>query len=286
MHYLPDMKRLWQRTDFKTVATQVLRLKQLKARETRAAATRQIGRLVQNFGALPIRSISEESWIEYVQRETEKRPRKFFDDRKYMKMILLHAQSQKLHVKIPPLQIPDLPWDAGREILGDELARLEGTAAATLRFQIRVGWKMGLRLREMLRLRWDQVNWPERVITLRAAHTKTRRSREVPIPADLFAEFCARKAVAKSEWVFPTLTGRGPQESNKTAWRRCKAKAGVVARWHDLRHTCATLLLRRGVPPHIARRYLGMSESVLTRIYVHLSREDLRKAADAMDDRI
>jgi integrase len=145
---------------------------------------------------------------------------------------------------------------------------------------------MGLRLREMLCLRWDRFDWDLSTVELLAAETKTRRGRCVPIPSDLLPEFAARQARALSPYVFPSRCGKSWQTANKTAWRRCRVRAGVMVRWHDLRHTCATLLLRRGIPPHVARVYLGMSEAVLTRIYLHLSIEDLRRAAEAMSGKI
>lgn len=267
---------------FGKIATEVLRLKQIKAEETRKAASRQIGRLIENFGAMPIGQITENAWVEYVQREMDRKPRKFFDDRKYMRMILLYAARKKLITDRPQLPIPDIDEPAGREISTAELQRLEEAAGPELRFQIRVGWKMGLRLREMMRLRWDQFNWEEGTIVFSAGKTKTRRSREVAIPPDLLRVFEARKALSESAFVFPSRDPSKSQEHNRTAWGRCKTKAEVRARWHDLRHTCATVMLRRGIPMHVARRYLGMSERVLSRIYLHLNRDDLRKAAKAM----
>jgi len=270
---------------FGVLAEEVRRLKAIKAEETQKAANRQIKRLVQNFGCRPVSEISELAWVEYVERELQKRERKFYDDRKYMRMILLYSQRKKLISEVPPLPIPDVDDPAGREILPDELRRLEDCAGMTLRFQIRIGWKMGLRLREMMRLRWDQFSWEDGgSIFLRAKRVKTRRGREVSIPTDLLPFFKARKDLAESEFVFPNRNGTGPQDHNRTAWRRCKAKAGVKARWHDLRHTCATVMLRRDVPEYVVRLVLGMSERVLKRIYLHLRRDDLRRAAIAMSD--
>lgn len=270
------------RSRFKFVAEEVLRLKRLKSLETQAAAKRQIRRLIQNFGRLSLRQVTEERWTDYVLRERQRRERTFYDDRKYMRMILLYAKRKELVASVIQLPIPDLPWNVGREVTPDELARLEANASATLRFQIQIGWKMGLRLREMLRLRWAQFDWERGTVRLGPTDTKTRRAREIPLPSDLMPEFLARRGLATTSFVFPAPGGRAPQGNNKTAWRRLKRKTGIAARWHDLRHTCATVMLRRRVPVHIVRRYLGMSESVLTRIYLHLSTEDLRQAADAM----
>ncbi len=272
-----------RRPRFEQVAFQVLAMKNLKSENTRLSARRQIDRLTKYFGRRRICNIKESDWIEYVLFEQQKGPRKFFDDRKYMRMILLHALRQGIIARKIALPIPDIDEPVGRELSADELRRLRGKAGRELRFQIDIAWKMGLRKREMLRLRWQQFDWGRRTIRISAAGTKTRRWREVPIPLDLYREFRRRHRSAESPCVFPSPQDpEAPQGSNKTAWRRCKRHAGVRARWHDLRHTCASLMLRRRVPKHVVKRILGMSEKVLEQIYAHLNLQDLDRAAKKM----
>jgi len=273
-------KKLFQET-----AILVLRLRDLKSEKTRIAARLHIGRLIKNFGELPIGEITETDWAAYITRELAKKKRTFFDDRKYMRMILRHAWRGGLIAHQLELAIPDLPSEVGREIEPHELRALRKHAGPTLRFQIEIARRMGLRLREMMRLRWDQFDWEKFTIRLLPGDTKTRRGRLIAVPPDLMAQFKRRRAKNRSLFVFPTRDGSRPQGSNKTAWRRCKAKAGVRARWHDWRHTAATVMLRRGVDPEVARRYLGMSRKVFDRIYTHLSVEDLRKAAAVMSEK-
>lgn len=267
---------------FAEVAAQVLRLKQLKSPNTRLAANFQISRLTRNFGRRSISRISEDDWVEYVAAQRSVRDRKFFDDRKYMKMILLYAHRRRYIQSVPPLPIPDLPSTAGRALSASEIRELERYANPALRLQIRIAWKMGLRLREMLRLRWDQFDWVKNTIRFGAAETKTRRARVVPIPIDLIPEFLEIMRCSQSRFVFPGRYGIGNAESNKTAWRRCKRDAQIRARWHDLRHTCATTLIQRGVRIDIVCLYLGMSEAVLNRTYLHPSDEEMRRAAEVM----
>ncbi|MFC6559598.1 tyrosine-type recombinase/integrase [Nonomuraea cavernae] len=52
---------------------------------------------------------------------------------------------------------------------------------------------------------------------------------------------------------------------------RQAAGPGAV-RLHDLRHTCVSLLLHLGVPPHIVREIVGHSDIEVTMtIYAHAS---------------
>ncbi|WP_426754769.1 tyrosine-type recombinase/integrase [Myxococcus sp. Y35] len=55
-------------------------------------------------------------------------------------------------------------------------------------------------------------------------------------------------------------------------------------RFHDLRHTTATLLLKAGVPVATVQRILRHSDpAITTEVYGHLDVEDMRKGLDQLD---
>ena len=62
-------------------------------------------------------------------------------------------------------------------------------------------------------------------------------------------------------------------------------RAGLLdMRWHDLRHTCASLLLAQGVGPRTVMEVLGHSQIGLTmNTYAHVVPELKREAADRME---
>ncbi|MEU9890691.1 tyrosine-type recombinase/integrase [Sphaerisporangium sp. NPDC051011] len=56
-------------------------------------------------------------------------------------------------------------------------------------------------------------------------------------------------------------------------------------RFHDLRHTCVTLLLNLGVPPQVVRDIVGHSDIEVTMtIYAHASLDDKRQALGKLGD--
>jgi integrase len=58
-------------------------------------------------------------------------------------------------------------------------------------------------------------------------------------------------------------------------------------RFHDLRHTCVTLLLDSGVPPHVVRDIVGHSAlDVTMNIYAHVSLDEKRMAMEKLADRL
>jgi integrase len=66
----------------------------------------------------------------------------------------------------------------------------------------------------------------------------------------------------------------------RRSWTAIRNEAGLgERRFHDLRHTCVTLLLDLGTPPHVVREIVGHSDTEVTMtIYAHVSLEDKRKA--------
>ena len=55
--------------------------------------------------------------------------------------------------------------------------------------------------------------------------------------------------------------------------------------FHDLRHTCATLLLTKGVHPKIVQEMLGHSSIIITLdIYSHVLPNMQERAVSAMED--
>lgn len=276
---------MWLSTPkFKDLANDVLETKRTRAPGTFAMAKHYLGKLTAHFGETRVAGINEAAWGKYVTACKLARPaRKLHDDKKYMSQVLLMAHRQG-HLKRPvKLRIPDGKSDVGREITADELGRLFALASPRMRLQMELALKTGMRLREMLHLRWDRLEWGPQAIRLRRQDTKTRRGRIIPLTPELFEQLKARHEKSRSPYVFPhRFDANRPQNENKTAWLALKADANVQCRWHDFRHTCATLLLRRGVSVSVTHHYLGMSARVLAEIYEHLNLDDLKSATRAM----
>lgn len=279
---------IWfRKPKFKEIAQNVLREKKARAPSTQVMAELRLRRLTSFFGESPVHRINETDWDKYVIWRLEQRPgSKLFDDRKYMRQVMLLAHRQGLIRKPPKLTIPDNAGTIGREIMPEEIGHLLKYASRELKFQIEIGLLMGLRLREMLHLRWDRVDWERVSVQLLSIDTKTRRGREVPIHSELVQAFQERYNSRISPFVFPSPRGpERPCNVNARAWETCKRKADVKARWHDLRHTCATRLLRAGNSTRIVRKLLGNGERVLNEIYDHPNLDDLRTAINSLKKR-
>ena len=71
----------------------------------------------------------------------------------------------------------------------------------------------------------------------------------------------------------------------QTACKRLAVKAGVPAlRFHDLRHTGATLLIAAGVPAKVVAERLGHASVAITLdLYAHVQEGMQRDAADRIE---
>jgi integrase len=86
--------------------------------------------------------------------------------------------------------------------------------------------------------------------------------------------------------VFPSTIGTPISGGNLNRSFKALLKcAGLPAvRFHDLRHTCATLLLRQGVNPKYVQELLGHADISLTlNVYSHILPDMGDAAAGAMD---
>ena len=89
--------------------------------------------------------------------------------------------------------------------------------------------------------------------------------------------------------MFTAAQGGPLRHSNfyKRVWRPAKEVAGVPEglRIHDLRHTCAALLIAQGASPKAIQAHLGHSSIQVTfDRYGHLFPEDLEDLADRLDE--
>ncbi|MBB4919095.1 tyrosine-type recombinase/integrase [Streptosporangium saharense] len=164
---------------------------------------------------------------------------------------------------------------------------------------------LGLRRGELLGLRWVDVDLDgaklEVIQTLQRVggrlqfvRPKTNDSeRTVPLPSicvEALREHRRRQFAERSDhwedWeenslVFPSRRGTPMEPDNlRRSWGAIREAAGLgEMRFHDLRHTCVTLLLNLGVPPQTVRDIVGHSDIEVTMtIYAHVSLDDKRHA--------
>ena len=168
------------------------------------------------------------------------------------------------------------------------VAARSSTRAPYLADFLTLALNTGMRRGEMLGLEWRRVDLQRRVISLEAVHTKTGKSRSVPLNDNARAalinraRFRAEKCPA-SPWVFANDKGARIACVARGFERACRVAGIEDFRVHDLRHTCAAWLVTSGVPLPEVRDLLGHSSVTMTERYAHLAQENIRAAVDRLD---
>jgi len=136
-------------------------------------------------------------------------------------------------------------------------------------------YETGMRLGEILPLRWEQVNLGNRIITLRSGETKTGEGRKVPISPRLYEVLSSLGRAG--EYVF---TYQGERvKSIRRSFKRARQRAGIRDfRFHDFRHTFVTRMRRKGVPDRVIMNITGHKTLVMLNRYDRIDEQDLLQA--------
>jgi len=202
-------------------------------------------------------------------------------------------------IRRPPQVQKDL-----RPLSVDEVNRL---VSATLTQReavcIRIGAFAGLRAGEVGGLRAEDIDVAASRLHVRQNATvtsegraigklKTRSSRRsLTVPGSLMqviVDFVAANPPGEDGLIFRTSRGGLVTAYHLTHWTQAAARRAGLRRvsFHDLRHTCASLLIHAGVPAKAIQQYLGHSSIRITMdVYGHLfpsADGDLAASLEAM----
>jgi len=147
-----------------------------------------------------------------------------------------------------------------------------------------VSLNTGLRRGELLKLRWENISFEQRMLTVVGNTSKTGKTRHIPLNDEALNTLKKWKDQPglKSAYVFGDSTGE-PLQGMKTSWQNLLVRARVNDfRWHDLRHTFASKLVMAGVDLNTVRELLGHSDYKMTLRYAHLAPRHKQDAVDKL----
>ncbi len=170
-----------------------------------------------------------------------------------------------------------------RWLAGDELERLRGVMQHRDWKLVAFAIETGLRRGEQFRLRWDQVDLENGVLTLPLP--KGGKTRHVPLSEEAKAILRSFDSFLRSAWVFPGLKDVSQPMDSRAFLRRSfesgLRKAGISGVcWHSLRHTAASRRVMAGVDLVSVKEILGHRDIQTTLRYSHLAPGHLRDAVN------
>jgi len=169
-----------------------------------------------------------------------------------------------------------------RILTPEEEVRLLETCAPHLREIIILAVNSGLRRGEILGLRWQDIDFDNRILKVERSKSGKQRFIEMNSAVVELLRQHRMKNPGPGHVFLNPKTG-APRREVKTAFAAACRRAGIKdLRFHDLRHTFATRLIEAGVDIVTVRDLLGHSSVRLTERYTHSKSELKRRAVEAL----
>ena len=151
-------------------------------------------------------------------------------------------------------------------------------AAAALRLLIFTG----ARLREILNLRWEQIDFERGLLLLPTSKTG-KKTIVLNAPAMAILNGLPRSG----QFVIAGTSPDKPRSDLKKPWKAVSKRAGITGvRIHDLRHTHASVGAGAGLGLPIIGKLLGHTQSATTQRYAHLDNDPLKRASENIGSRL
>lgn len=160
-----------------------------------------------------------------------------------------------------------------RFLTDEEEVRLEAVFPKEYWFWLEVAFHTGMRRAEQFELRWDNINFQTRTLTIMLS--KHGEIRHIPMNNRGVEILRSLPSRLNSQWVFTGSNGKTPMDANNFVRRiftPALRKAEIQDfRWHDLRHTFASRLVMDGADLRTVQELMEHKTIAMTMKYAHLS---------------
>jgi integrase len=160
---------------------------------------------------------------------------------------------------------------------------------------ILLGYYTGARLSDVANMRWEALDWRNKVI--RFTPRKTKRPVAIPLHRDLERELLKRPGIGKTV-MFPALAGKDTGgrhglsgrfaaliEKARIEPKRTEASGGrrlSDLSFHSLRHSFNSAMANAGIAQEIRQKLTGHTSAETNKVYTHHELEPLRAAVAAI----
>jgi integrase len=193
--------------------------------------------------------------------------------------------------------------DIGKALSPEEEKKLLAACASNtlLNAVVTLALNTALRKNEIRTLRWNQIDFEKRTVTVGKTKTPDGSGRVIPLNQPAFealTRWAGRLVESSAEdYAFPACEAAGierkhpdrkridpsrPIKSWRSAWRAALKRAGLELRFHDLRHCCITKLAESPASEQTLMAISGHLSRRMIEHYSHIRMAAKRTAVDAI----
>src|SRR2546422_1719947 len=246
----------------------------------------RVKRWVKDLGMRPIGQITR-AQIESWRREKMSRckPATINRDLSRVRHMLNIAMEWELLEKSPMQGMKFLRENNARTrylSVGECHRLIDSCMAPHIRAIVTVALHTGMRLGEILNLRWQDLDFSSGFILVR--DSKNGQARQVPMDSMISTVLRSWPRLSDQDIVFTSVMTGGRIVDVRTGFlNSCKRAELTDLHFHDLRHTFASQFVMAGGDLYILKEILGHKSLAMTTRYSHLSPTYKIKAIDRMN---
>lgn len=246
------------------------------------------------FADREVQSITGETLQEFVSHLSPLSPRRIRAIIATLRSVWKHAHAWGYVTTNPfeALMLPRIEPSARRTFTLQEVQQIIAAAPEEHKLLYRLAAETGLRIGELLALKWEDVN--EKQITVRRSLSRGNIGspkshagyRTLTISTSLAEDLRGGIRIGRREgqdFLFPSRIGTPLRASNFCArcFRPLLGRLGIEGSFHSFRHANATIMDGLGTPLKVRQQRLGHSRAAVTMdTYTHVSNDEEIRAAN------
>lgn len=239
---------------------------------------------IEQLGDIPVRKIEQTLIVNTIKKREGKNANATLNRHlAALRTCLRYAwRVHKLLESVPAFFLYQEPKARVRWLKPWEIVKLLDALPLHMRDMAEFSLATGLRQGNVKGLQWSEVDLVRRNVTIEGIKMKNGETFSLPL-SQAAVDVLVRQVGKHQEAVF-TYRGKPVRAIGNATWKAAVERAGLVDfRWHDLRHTWASMLIQSGVPVK-ALQVLGAWETPsMVDKYAHQDTEALRPFAGVID---
>jgi len=244
----------------------------------------------QHFGHLRAVELTTEHMRQYREKRKAQKVKDSTINRELSSLKRMYRLGME---QDPPLvyRVPKIPFARENNIRKGffeykDFEKIRNAAAPHLKVAITIAYYTGMRVGEILGLRWDQVDLKDGILRLETGTTKNSEGREVPLVPDLrqILEWWWLETKNTYPWCQWIVHWKGQRiQKIRIAWKKAFGRAKYEDNvFHDFRRTGVRNLVRAGVSQPVAMAISGHKTDSVFRRYDIVSHQDIVQAGEKL----